>query len=361
MTTIIFPMHPSRVGNTNDGSADGDRSSIPPSIASSSVSSEPNAHSCRNTFLQQENDIVAPSVMGFNNSMTERSNLNILFGGGSAITAQQHQFDEPTMTFASHDQGQAPLNFPQQLMEILSNDKVSDIIAWLPHGKGFTILEKKRFAAEVMPKYFSNRAKYTSFTRKLNRWNFTRVTRGPETGAYYHPLFQRDCPHLCLQMTCIGSKVNQTIEPMNPIALGLATPNMLDHGIGIATPSTGSIVPQNTHNETTRREPVASMPADITSAPGHDFSRQLQQLEMLQRQLQMLPSSQTNPPQHQGMLLLQQAGWDNQKPKTDNQEDLKEGETGDASNQNQDTSSMFVGWMPYGGDKDDPSSRQFNA
>lgn len=24
--------------------------------------------------------------------------------------------------------------------------------------------------------------------------NFTRVTRGPELGAYYHPLFQRDRP-----------------------------------------------------------------------------------------------------------------------------------------------------------------------
>lgn len=56
-------------------------------------------------------------------------------------------------------------------MEMLSNDALSDVIAWLPHGKGFVILEKKRFAQDVMPKYFQNKqSKFTSFTRKMNRW-----------------------------------------------------------------------------------------------------------------------------------------------------------------------------------------------
>jgi len=39
-------------------------------------------------------------------------------------------------------------NFPQQLMELLSNEDVSDVITWLPHGKGFAILKKNKFAAE---------------------------------------------------------------------------------------------------------------------------------------------------------------------------------------------------------------------
>jgi len=55
-------------------------------------------------------------------------------------------------------------------MEILSQEKLSDIITWLPHGRGFVILQKKRFANEVMPKYFNKKSKFTSFTRKLNRW-----------------------------------------------------------------------------------------------------------------------------------------------------------------------------------------------
>lgn len=86
-------------------------------------------------------------------------------------------------------------------MEILSNEVHSDVITWLPHGKGFIVFKKKKFAAEVLPKYFKQ-SKFTSFTRKLNRWGFTRITRGPETGSYYHKFFLRDQPRLCLQMSC---------------------------------------------------------------------------------------------------------------------------------------------------------------
>ena len=38
--------------------------------------------------------------------------------------------------------------YPLQLMELLSNEDVSDVITWLPHGKGFAILKKNKFAAE---------------------------------------------------------------------------------------------------------------------------------------------------------------------------------------------------------------------
>jgi hypothetical protein len=91
------------------------------------------------------------------------------------------------------------------LIEILGKEELSDIISWLPHGKGFFIYKKKRFALEVLPKYWKQ-AKFTSFTRKLNRWGYTRVTRGPETGAYYHKLFQRGNLRLCLQMSCQPTK-----------------------------------------------------------------------------------------------------------------------------------------------------------
>merc|ERR1719159_734982 len=88
------------------------------------------------------------------------------------------------------EEEEVPMTFPQRLMEILSNEENADIISWLPHGRGFMIYQKKRFASEIMPKYFK-KSKFTSFTRKLNRWSFTRITRGPETGAYYHEFFQR--------------------------------------------------------------------------------------------------------------------------------------------------------------------------
>lgn len=60
--------------------------------------------------------------------------------------------------------------FPQRLMEMLSNEKFSDAIAWLPHGRAFIIKDRNLFTSEVMPLYFSRKAKYSSFTRKLNRW-----------------------------------------------------------------------------------------------------------------------------------------------------------------------------------------------
>jgi len=91
--------------------------------------------------------------------------------------------------------------FPQRLYDILSDERNNASIGWLPHGCGFIIKNRKRFAAEVLPRYFKQ-TKYTSFTRKLNRWDFTRVTRGPELGAYYHKFFRRGEPTLCTQMYC---------------------------------------------------------------------------------------------------------------------------------------------------------------
>jgi hypothetical protein len=90
-----------------------------------------------------------------------------------------------------------------QLMDILSNDEEhGETISWLPHGRGFMIYKKKLFEVKIMPKYFHKNSKYTSFTRKLNRWGFVRVTRGPEMGAYYHKFFKRGESRLCMQMSC---------------------------------------------------------------------------------------------------------------------------------------------------------------
>lgn len=58
---------------------------------------------------------------------------------------------------------------------------------------------------------------------------FTRVTRGPETGAYYHPLFLRDNAALSAKMTCIGSRSAQRVELFCPIALGLHKQEPLPH------------------------------------------------------------------------------------------------------------------------------------
>lgn len=88
-------------------------------------------------------------------------------------------------------------------MDILDKDEEhGEIISWLPHGRGFMIYNKKIFETKIMPKYFPTNSKFTSFNRKLNRWGFARVTRGPEMGAYYHKFFKRGEVHLCMSMSC---------------------------------------------------------------------------------------------------------------------------------------------------------------
>ena len=97
--------------------------------------------------------------------------------------------------------------FPERLMAILSDPSLSDTIAWLPHGRSFVIIRPDVFAEQVLPKYLPSTdprasTKYPSFTRKLNRWGFRQATRGPDAGAFHHPLFRRDEPERCLDMVC---------------------------------------------------------------------------------------------------------------------------------------------------------------
>jgi HSF-type DNA-binding len=68
--------------------------------------------------------------------------------------------------------------FPQKLMEILADPDNQKAISWLPSGKAFVIHDRDTFAESVMPKYFSRQAKYSSFTRKLNRWYVPCNTHG---------------------------------------------------------------------------------------------------------------------------------------------------------------------------------------
>ena len=92
-------------------------------------------------------------------------------------------------------------NFPQKLFEILEDPENANILKWLPGGKAFIIMDKRRFAEGILPSFFKQ-TQFTSFTRKLSRWKFVRVPRGPFMGAYYHKLFRRDHIALCKLMSC---------------------------------------------------------------------------------------------------------------------------------------------------------------
>ena len=93
------------------------------------------------------------------------------------ITTRSADEDDRKLTSDPHmdeddeeDDFRANQIFPQRLMAILSDERNSDCIAWLPHGRAFIIRDRKLFAEKVICKFFTRKAKYSSFTRKLNRW-----------------------------------------------------------------------------------------------------------------------------------------------------------------------------------------------
>ena len=86
-------------------------------------------------------------------------------------------------------------------MTVLSDPKFHHIIDWLPSGKSFVIYKPKVFATDILPSRFKS-AKYSSFTRKLHRWGFVRQFRGGDSGAFFHPDFQKGRLDLAESMTC---------------------------------------------------------------------------------------------------------------------------------------------------------------
>ena len=87
--------------------------------------------------------------------------------------------------------------FPRKLHSLLESQVHEDIISWQLDGTAFTIHKPQDFVAVVLPKVFNQQTKLKSFQRQLSFYNFKRITSGPDSGAYRHPLFRRGMPHLC--------------------------------------------------------------------------------------------------------------------------------------------------------------------
>lgn len=101
----------------------------------------------------------------------------------------------------------APTFFTESLLRMLSEaeeNEHSDVVSFLPHGRAFLVADKDRFVNEVLPKYFEGQNKWGSFSRQLNIYGFSRVTQGPDTGAYYHELFLHGRPDLLRFMKRVG-------------------------------------------------------------------------------------------------------------------------------------------------------------
>jgi len=134
-----------------------------------------------------------------------------------------------TTTTATYQTGQEDTrseskSFPCKLMQILDDDGYPDIIQWLPHGRGFIISDRSRFAEEVLPKYFPKKSKFSSFNRKLNRWKFVKQMQGRKKASYFHPLFIRGNRAGCMQMCPEPQTPGSEIPTDTPV--GIQSPNM---------------------------------------------------------------------------------------------------------------------------------------
>lgn len=80
-----------------------------------------------------------------------------------------------------------PAPFPVMLHTMLQTVEeagLTDIVSWQPHGRAFAVHDIPRFLQIVLPQFFQQQHKYTSFQRQLSLYGFIRLTRkGPDYGA----------------------------------------------------------------------------------------------------------------------------------------------------------------------------------
>eukprot|EP00956_Cyclotella_meneghiniana_P042859 scaffold249336_cov57-Cyclotella_meneghiniana.AAC.1 len=129
--------------------------------------------------------------------------------------------------------------FPVVLHELVSDPETDYCIHWLDDGGDnndlFTISDKKRFAKEILPKLNgqSNKAKYTSFTRRLKRWGFHRIASGAQIGAYGNPHFLKDEPERVKNMRYMLHKpLSLTAVRDQNVKLQIPTMNITGGGSG---------------------------------------------------------------------------------------------------------------------------------
>jgi hypothetical protein len=100
-----------------------------------------------------------------------------------------------------------------EMLEDVHRQGRSDVVSWVDGGRAFKVHDLRVFVDEIIPIYFKQ-SKYKSFQRQLYFYGFTRVAKGPEAGAYYHPKFLEGRKKLCLSMTPKKNKCREAREEL---------------------------------------------------------------------------------------------------------------------------------------------------
>lgn len=75
--------------------------------------------------------------------------------------------------------------FPDTLFKMLEDaerEGWDDVIHWMPHGRSIRVSQKERFVSDILPRYFSDQTKWSSFSRQLRLYGFARVAKGVDLG-----------------------------------------------------------------------------------------------------------------------------------------------------------------------------------
>ena len=125
-------------------------------------------------------------------------------------------------------------------MDMLGDPESEGIAGWLPDGKAFRIFDVEDFTKKILPKYFKRLKLFPSFKRRLNRWGFEKVRKGPDVGAYYHQFFIKGDYTLLLRMGCSDGPSKTTMRRNEDSKLtGAEEESGDDHSRGDAAPSRG--------------------------------------------------------------------------------------------------------------------------
>ena len=102
--------------------------------------------------------------------------------------------------------------FPEKLHRLLQETEaagLSDVISFSPNGLTFAIHKPERFFKEIVPRYFRHK-RLSSFKRQLNLYGFELISSGPYRGSYYHKLFVKGRPELCINMRrLVNTKISR--------------------------------------------------------------------------------------------------------------------------------------------------------
>ena len=106
-------------------------------------------------------------------------------------------------------------SFLLKLFDILNDTTNDDIIHWNLQGNGIIILDIKKFANIVLPKFFIHK-NYATFTRQLNIYGFSKNKNKLDEGeGYSHEIFNKNIKKEEIKQIKRKKKINKYLINYN--------------------------------------------------------------------------------------------------------------------------------------------------